>query len=284
MADDVAEDRSRAEVAAVRAAEGGDHRGDLAPGPAQPLALVGGVVEVAPVGQGEGGELALAVVHDRVVDVQAVGLHEQPGVRVERQLAEVVRRGPLAEVVEAEAREAHVGLAAKDRVDVADVAPREHRGQGAAGDDQAAGEVGLDHLGDAQGVARQADHGGEADDVRPVGAQVVAQALERAEGAVEDPRLDPEPRAVERPGRRPPAAERASRWAPWCGSRERPGRPWTERCWSLPVSPHRLMVALGRSIVKAVARALTKVRTLRAGRVRCPASTRPRASRRALPN
>ena len=190
--DDAAEDGLRAEVAAEGTAQRDDDRRDLRPRRPQPRLLVGGVVEVAAVGQRERLQLTLAVVHGRVVDHEAVIRHEQAVIDVEGQRAERLARGALPEEVPAEAGEAHVGLAAEDRVEASRVAPGEHGGQGAAGDEQAAREALPDHLGDAQRVARQADHRRDAHDVGLVAEQVGAELLERAERAVEDPRLDRE--------------------------------------------------------------------------------------------
>ena len=87
-ADDVAEDGLGAELAAVRAAQRREDGGRLRPGPLQPLTLVGGVIDVASVRQGERRKLALRVVHGGIVDLQPMVGDVQPGIAVQRQLVE----------------------------------------------------------------------------------------------------------------------------------------------------------------------------------------------------
>ena len=192
----------------------------------QPHLLVGGVVEVAAVGQRERGELALAVMHGGVVDVPPVAGDEKTAVAVQRQLRQSSRSSPQGEVVGTEAREAHVRFATEHGVEVTRVAAREDGRQRAAGDEQAAREDRADHLAPPQRVAREADHRVDADDVRPVGLETRAQLGERAERAVEDTGLDSSPAKLRRRATRPERREQQLGAASACGSTGTPARLW----------------------------------------------------------
>ena len=138
-------------------------------------------------------------------------------------------RGAACEVVATEAREAQVGLAAKHDVDVRPRSAGKHGGQRTAGHQQAPGRLGAHHLGDGEGVAGEADHRGDADDVGPLGAQV-ARAAASSELNVQSKTL------VSTPSRRSwpasvatPSGGNSSSVAAWCGRRERPTLLWAYR-------------------------------------------------------
>ena len=137
--------------------------------------------------------------HDGVMDGQGRMVDAQPRVGRKRQkVCQCHSSGCAREVVPAEVREAQVGLTAKHGVEVARVTAREHRGQRTAGDEQTAGKPRFHHLGDAQRVTREADHRVDAHDVRLIGAQLSLQPLVRAESAIENPGLQPEPAKLRR--------------------------------------------------------------------------------------
>ena len=155
----------------------------------RPLALVGAVVEVAAVGQGKAGDLLGRMVDGGVVDADAGAVHDQAGVAGQRQVAERGRRRSPREVVATEGGEAEVGLAAEHGVHVRQKAAREDGGQRAARHQQSVRQTLAERVGHAQGVAGEAHHRRDPDDRRPPRDHVIDELVERAEGAVEDPRL-----------------------------------------------------------------------------------------------
>ena len=96
-------------------------------------------------------------------------------------------REVMGEEILAKEGKAQIRLTPEHGVEVAAVAFGIEGGQGAAGDEQAMGEMRPDHFGDSEGVPAERNHGVNPHNLRLVGDQVPLQLAEAPEGTVKDP-------------------------------------------------------------------------------------------------